>query len=80
MTTLDFSIKLGANPNNLFSLITNYKNLPRFLPDQLKNVDILEEVSKAISSINCPIKDTLNKNLQIIKKNHREGQKRNRER
>ena len=43
MTTLDFSIKLGANPNNLFSLITNYKNLPRFLPDQLKNIEILEQ-------------------------------------
>ena len=42
-------------------------------------VDILEEASKAISSINCPIKDTLNKNLQGIKENHRECQKRNRE-
>jgi len=42
-------------------------------------VDILEEASKAISSINCPIKGTVNKNLQGIKKNHREGQKRNRE-
>lgn len=43
-------------------------------------IDILEEASKAISSINCSIKDTLNKNLQAIKKNHIEGQKRNRER
>ena len=42
-------------------------------------IDTLEEASKAISSINCPIKETLNNNLPAIKKNHREGQKRNRE-
>ena len=42
-------------------------------------VDILEEAFKQISSINCPIKNTIDKNLQGIKKNHAEGQKRNRE-
>ena len=42
-------------------------------------VDILEEASKATASINFPVKDTLNKNLQGIKKNHSECQKRIRE-
>ena len=31
-------------------------------------VDILEESSKAISSINCSIKSTLNENLKVIRK------------
>ena len=42
-------------------------------------VDILEEASKATSTINFPIKETLNKNLQGIRKNYRECQKRSRE-
>jgi len=42
-------------------------------------IDILEEASKAISSINCSIKNTLNENLQAIKKINREAQKRKRE-
>ena len=42
-------------------------------------VDILEEASKAISSINCPVKQTISSNLQAIKKAHVESQKRKRE-
>ena len=42
-------------------------------------IDVLEEAAKAISKINCPIKETINNNLIAIRKNHFEGQRRNRE-
>tara|TARA_B110000879_G_scaffold197662_1_gene268622 strand:+ start:330 stop:1643 length:1314 start_codon:yes stop_codon:yes gene_type:complete len=42
-------------------------------------IDIFEESSKALSSINCSIKNRLNENLQSIKKINREAQKRQRE-
>ena len=71
MTTLDFSIKLGANPNNLFSLITNYKNLPRFLPDQLKNVDILEEDGNRVISEETLVFNSLIKKTIIQKTEHK---------
>ena len=71
MTTLDFSIKLGANPNNLFSLITNYKNLPRFLPDQLKNVDILEEDGNRVISEETLVFSSLIKKTIIQKTEHK---------
>ena len=71
MTNLDFSIKLGANPNNLFSLITNYKNLPRFLPDQLKNVDILEEDDNRVISEETLVFSSLIKKTIIQKTEHK---------
>ena len=43
MSILNFTIKLGSKQDELFKLITDYENLPTFLPDQLKSVKILEK-------------------------------------
>ena len=43
MAILEFTIKLAAKPADLFKLIIDYENLPSLLPDQLKNVAILEK-------------------------------------
>ena len=43
MSILNFTIKLGSKSDELFKLITDYENLPTFLPDQLKSVEILEK-------------------------------------
>lgn len=71
MTILNFSIKLGAEPNHLFSLITNYKNLPTFLPDQLKNVDILEDKDNIVISEETLVFSSLIKKTIIQKTEHK---------
>ena len=43
MSILNFTIKLGSKQDELFKLITDYENLPTFLPDQLRSVKILEK-------------------------------------
>jgi ribosome-associated toxin RatA of RatAB toxin-antitoxin module len=43
VTTLEFSINLPSHPNQLMQLSEDYENLPKYLPDQLKSVKIIEK-------------------------------------
>ena len=43
MSNLDFSLILSSPINNLMELITDFENLPKYLPDQLQNVKIVEK-------------------------------------
>ena len=43
MTILEFSLDLPAQPNQLMKLTEDYENLPKYLPDQLKSVRIIEK-------------------------------------
>lgn len=42
MGNLDFSFNLEATPEQLMKLSEDYEKLPKYLPDQLKSVKILE--------------------------------------
>lgn len=71
MGTLNFSIKLGAEQDDLFSLLTNYKKLPTFLPDQLKNVDIIEESDQVAVTEETLVFSSLIKKTIIQKTQHK---------
>ena len=43
MTILEFSLDLPAQPKQLMKLTEDYENLPKYLPDQLKSVKIIEK-------------------------------------
>ena len=43
MTNLEFSLDLPAQPSQLMKLSEDYENLPKYLPDQLKSVKIIEK-------------------------------------
>ena len=43
MANLEFSLDLPAQPSQLMKLSEDYENLPKYLPDQLKSVRIIEK-------------------------------------
>ena len=43
MAILEFSLDLPSQPNQLVKLSEDYENLPKYLPDQLKSVKIIEK-------------------------------------
>ena len=43
MANLEFSLDLPAQPSQLMKLFEDYENLPKYLPDQLKSVRIIEK-------------------------------------
>ena len=43
MANLEFSLDLPAQPSQLIKLSEDYENLPKYLPDQLKSVKIIEK-------------------------------------
>ena len=43
MTTIEFSINLTSQKQKLIELATDYMEFPKYLPDQIKSVKILEK-------------------------------------
>ena len=43
MVTLNYSFELDCDERNFFKILTDYKNLPKYLPRQLKKIEILDE-------------------------------------
>ena len=39
---MDYSLELDCNEKNFFKILTNYENLPKYLPRQLKKIEILD--------------------------------------
>jgi|TARA_B100001971_G_C18079690_1_gene477612 ribosome-associated toxin RatA of RatAB toxin-antitoxin module len=50
MTLLEFSINLPASSASLIKLATDYENLNRFLPNQIRNIEILENNNGKITT------------------------------
>ena len=48
MTVLQYSLKLGATPDTLMKLMTDYEYMPNYLPDQLKNMKIIEKIDDSV--------------------------------
>ena len=40
---MDFSLNLSAPSTKLMDFLTDYENMPRFIPVQLKSVKIIEK-------------------------------------
>ena len=51
MSNLDFSVVLQAPNKRLMELATDYENLSNYLPQQLKNVKILEKNEKETTTL-----------------------------
>ena len=45
---MDFSITLTSPKNKLMDLATKYTDFPKYLPDQIKSVEIIEETSSYV--------------------------------
>jgi hypothetical protein len=43
MTVLEFSLNLPASSSDLIKTATDYKNFLKFLPNQIRNIEILEK-------------------------------------
>ena len=50
MTLLEFSINLPASSTSLIKLATDYENLNRFLPKQIRNIEVLENNNGKITT------------------------------
>jgi ribosome-associated toxin RatA of RatAB toxin-antitoxin module len=46
MNKMEFSLNLPTQPEKLMELSEDYKNLSKYIPDQLKSVQILEQSEK----------------------------------
>jgi len=73
MVTMNYSFELDCNEKNLFKIMTNYKNLTKYLPRKLQNLEILEE-NEDSTTINVTIflrtliKKEFSQKLKIKKK------------
>lgn len=43
MSHLEFNLTLSSSTDDLIELVTDFENLPKYLPDQLQNVKIIEK-------------------------------------
>ena len=43
MVVMDYSISLDCDIEKFFEILTNYENLPKYLPRQLKKIEIVNE-------------------------------------
>ena len=42
MVMMNYSFELDCDKRNFFKILTNYENLPKYLPRQLKKIEILD--------------------------------------
>jgi ribosome-associated toxin RatA of RatAB toxin-antitoxin module len=71
VTTLEFSINLPSQPNQLMQLSEDYENLPKYLPDQLKSVKIIEKNETETITEETIVFSTLLKKNIIQQTNHK---------
>ena len=70
MTNLEFSLDLPAQPSQLMKLSEDYENLPKYLPDQLKSVKIIEKNETETKTEETIVFSTLLKKKIIQQANH----------
>ena len=73
MVTLNYSFELDCDERNFFKILTDYKNLPKYLPRQLKKIEILDEhgsytTIEATASFKTLIKKEFSHKIIIEKK------------
>jgi len=70
---MDFSTTINCNADSFFQVLTDYKNLVKYLPRQLNNIQILNE-SDDVTTIEISIifktliKKEITQQVQILKK------------
>ena len=70
MAILEFSIDLPSEPSKLMKLSEDYENLPKYLPDQLKSVKIIEKNETETKTEETIVFSTLLKKKIIQQANH----------
>ena len=70
MAVLEFSIDLPSQPSKLMKLSEDYENLPKYLPDQLKSVKIIEKNETETKTEETIVFSTLLKKKIIQQANH----------
>ena len=70
MAILEFSLDLPSQPNQLMKLSEDYENLPKYLPDQLKSVKIIEKNETETKTEETIVFSTLLKKKIIQQANH----------
>ena len=77
MVTLNYSFELDCDERNFFKILTDYKNLPKYLPWQLKKIEILDEhgshtTIEATASFKTLIKKEFSQKIIVEKKSEYE--------
>ena len=77
MVTLNYSFELDCDERNFFKILTDYKNLPKYLPRQLKKIEILDEhgshtTIEATASFKTLIKKEFSQKIIVEKKSEYE--------
>ena len=72
---MKFDIVLDCNSENFIKILTDYENLPNFLPRQLNSIKIIEEsdnqkIIEAIIQFKTLIKKPITQTIQINKNNY----------
>ena len=73
MVTMNYSFKLDCDEKDFFKILTNYENLPKYLPRQLKKIEILDErdnhtTIEVMASLKTLIKKEFSQKIRIEKK------------
>ena len=73
MVTMNYSFELDCNERNFFKILTDYENLPKYLPRQLKKIEILDKhdnytTIKATVFLRSLIKKEFSQKIRIEKK------------
>ena len=71
MANLEFSLDLPAQPSQLMKLFEDYENLPKYLPDQLKSVKIIEKNETVTKTEETVVFRTLIKNVIVQQALHK---------
>ena len=70
---MDYSLELDCNEKNFFKILTNYENLPKYLPRQLQKIEILDKhdnhtTIEVMVSLKTLIKKEFSQKIRIEKK------------
>ena len=73
MVMMNYSFKIDCNERNFFKILTDYENLPKYLPRQLKKIEILDErdnhtTIEVMASLKTLIKKEFSQKIRIEKK------------
>ena len=72
MVMMNYSFEVDCNERNFFKILTDYENLPKYLPRQLKKIEILDErdnhtTIEVIASLKTLIKKEFSQKIRIEK-------------
>ena len=77
MVMMNYSFEIDCDERNFFKILTDYKNLPKYLPRQLKKIEILDEhgshtTIEATASFKTLIKKEFSQKIIVEKKSEYE--------